>query len=306
MTRSRYDDIHDEYFSADIRKSGTRYERLAAAIQKVLAGDESTVIHDCKLRGESDVAHQIDVTVERASVKKRILVECKDFNVSGDKVGLGIIRDFWGVVDDVRPDAALVLSTEGFTKDAQKFAAARGIGLRILREYTTADDRNRIHEIHINIEFQWADNFRLTVVIPNAEDAARLETDMQSAGMSRLEVNRGEPISLNYQGAQPQLLDFLQEKLKAAIIGSTGDTVVLRLEMPGATITVGSGEPIPMVGMVLSYELATHIDTVKIVAESAARMILDAVDSDEEDVLIFDSDLRSIEIDDDGVVLRKK
>jgi hypothetical protein len=63
MSRSRYDELHDKY---DATKSGTRYERLAAMVFKVL--EESTaVIHDVSLLGESDVSHQIDVQDSRRS-----------------------------------------------------------------------------------------------------------------------------------------------------------------------------------------------------------------------------------------------
>jgi hypothetical protein len=53
--------------------------------------ENKRVIHDLKLRGESHVAHQIDVTVEGEDGRKTLLIECKDFDVSGNKVGLSIV-----------------------------------------------------------------------------------------------------------------------------------------------------------------------------------------------------------------------
>ena len=69
--RSRYDALHDKYHQILTTKAGTRYERLAALVFKVLE-DKNVVVHDLKLAGEdTDVKHQIDVSIESASVTKR-------------------------------------------------------------------------------------------------------------------------------------------------------------------------------------------------------------------------------------------
>jgi hypothetical protein len=91
-------------------------------------------VHDLKLRGESDVAHQIDVTVGDDGRRKRILIECKDY---ADPVGLPEARSFWAVVDDFRPDEAFMVTTERFTGPAAKLAAAKGITAAVLRLMTS-------------------------------------------------------------------------------------------------------------------------------------------------------------------------
>jgi hypothetical protein len=96
MSRSKYDDLHDHYHAILTTKAGTRYERLAAIVFAAMERDD-VVIHDLKVLGSvSGVEHQIDIHIEKNGVAKRILVECKDFDVSGDPVGLGIVRDFPG------------------------------------------------------------------------------------------------------------------------------------------------------------------------------------------------------------------
>jgi hypothetical protein len=60
--RSRYDELHDRYHAILTTKAGTRYERLAALVFKILE-DRNVVIHDLKLIGDSSVAHQIDVSI---------------------------------------------------------------------------------------------------------------------------------------------------------------------------------------------------------------------------------------------------
>lgn len=88
MPRSKFDELHDKYFSILTNKSGTRYERLAALVFKSLH-ESGIVIHDLKLVGDTGVQHQIDVVVETDSVQRRILIEhtYQDSKVSVVKVG---------------------------------------------------------------------------------------------------------------------------------------------------------------------------------------------------------------------------
>jgi Restriction endonuclease len=73
--------------------------------------EESTaVIHDVSLVGESDVSHQIDVHVTVEGQSRRVLIECKDFDTSGDKVGLPIVRDFWAVLDDTKANEGFIIT----------------------------------------------------------------------------------------------------------------------------------------------------------------------------------------------------
>jgi hypothetical protein len=85
-------------------------------------------VHDLRLRGASGVRHQIDAVV--GDEHKRILVETKDY----DKViGLQIIRNFWGAVEDIGPDEGFAVTTVGFTQPAIQYAEAKGIRLALLR-----------------------------------------------------------------------------------------------------------------------------------------------------------------------------
>jgi hypothetical protein len=78
-----------------------------------LLRENNVVIHDLSLRGESDVPHQIDVHIETGGQNRRIIMECKGFDVSGDKVGLEIVRSFWAVVDDIKPDEGFIPAFAG-------------------------------------------------------------------------------------------------------------------------------------------------------------------------------------------------
>lgn len=156
--RSRYDEIHDRYLPDAGRKAGTRYERLMAVVQAGLES-ASAVVHDSRLRGNvSDEPHQIDVLIEDQAGRRRVLIECKDFDIRGSAVGIGIVRDFHGVVADLQPDEAWIVSCNGFTKPARRWAKAFGIKLATLREFRETDWEGRVRTIIVNLVVRgWRD-----------------------------------------------------------------------------------------------------------------------------------------------------
>ncbi|MGH3430766.1 MAG: restriction endonuclease, partial [Mycobacteriales bacterium] len=105
-------------------------------------------VHDLKLRGESTVAHQIDATVGDGEARKRILIECKDYS---EAVGLAAVRSFWAVVDDLKPDAAYIVTTDRFTEPAATFAAAKGITAAVLRPPREEDWQGIVRRIELTI-----------------------------------------------------------------------------------------------------------------------------------------------------------
>jgi hypothetical protein len=123
---SSIDLIYDRLVAEEKLRSGTKYERRAALAFRELTG--RATVHDLRLRGSSGVPHQIDVVV--GDDAKRVLIETKDY----DKVvDLPVVRNFWGVVDDLRPDEAFMLTTVGFSDNARRYASAKGIRLAVLR-----------------------------------------------------------------------------------------------------------------------------------------------------------------------------
>lgn len=118
--------VYDKNIAARCMRSSDKYERLAAVAFHLLT--EETAVHDLRLRGESGVKHQIDAVVGPA--EKRILIECKDYDKN---VRLPLVRDFFGVVEDLTPDEAFIVTTEGYSPQAQTYAEAKGIRLALLR-----------------------------------------------------------------------------------------------------------------------------------------------------------------------------
>lgn len=138
--------IYSRLVAEEKLKSGTPYERLAAITFKLLT--EETTVHDLKLRGESTVAHQIDVTVGDGEDRKRVLIECKDY---AEPVGLQEVRSFWAVVDDLKPDAAYIVTTNRFTEPGETFAKAKGINAAVLRPPRDEDWEGIVRRIELKI-----------------------------------------------------------------------------------------------------------------------------------------------------------
>jgi hypothetical protein len=151
MNKSRYDDIHDRFLDpAATKKAGVKYERLAAIVAKCF-GPAAIVRHDQRYSGTAEVSTQIDVTLDRGDGARRILLECKDFDVSGDPVEVKVVRDFYAVWKDLGAEEAWIVTCNDFTSPARKWAKAHRIKLAVLREFRESDWEGRVREIHVNL-----------------------------------------------------------------------------------------------------------------------------------------------------------
>lgn len=136
--------IYDRLVADEKLSSGTKYERLTAIAFRQIT-DRATV-HDLRLRGESGVAHQIDAVV--GDERKRVLIEAKDYD---KPVSLPIVRNFWAATEDIGPDEAFIVTTEGFSRNAIKYAAAKGISLAVLRPPRDEDWGNLCRRIVLSL-----------------------------------------------------------------------------------------------------------------------------------------------------------
>lgn len=136
--------VYDRLVADEVLKRGTKYERLAAIAFRQIT--ERETVHDLRLIGRSGVAHQIDAVVGRGH--RRILIEAKDYD---KPVGLGTVRDFSAVVEDVEPDEAFIVTTQRFTEPAIKFAEAKRIKLAVLRPPREEDWANIVRRVVLKI-----------------------------------------------------------------------------------------------------------------------------------------------------------
>jgi hypothetical protein len=292
---SAYDRLHDQFWNASTPKSGTRYERLAAYVLKAL-NKPSTIIHDIKLVGESDVKHQIDVSITHGQEQKRVLVECKDFEVSSQKVSLGIIRDFASVVDDIKPDEAIVITCVGFTKDARKFAKHKGIKLAVLREFQASDWDGRIRQVRMDIKIVRTANLHLSLNMSEQRHLDKLQRDMMEQGLIGLTgLEPGQPVYLNLSTGRVQINDFVQQQTNEQ--SHKSGAVALDVPLSESTIEVGTRGGIPIQGIRLEFDVVHDDVQINVASEKIARLLFEGFDG--KDIIIFEDDIKRLSIDEE-------
>ncbi len=294
MPRSRYDELHDQFYPLLTTKAGTRYERLAALVFKIL-DDSNTVIHDLKLAGDSEVKHQIDVTVERDGKRRRLLVECKDFDVAGDKVGLGIVRDFFAVVEDTKPDEAVILTCNDFTKDAAKYAKAKGIKLAVMRLFRQQDWEGRIREIVLTLRLRMPSQPKAQLKLPAASQA-KLLADFAAAGLGGGGVAPEAPVYVVENGIRTQFSEFVTAKANAHEAEKPGP-VTIDYSPVGLAVEVDQRGPIPIDGLLIEFTVETMERVVNVVAEGVASLLVSGLGPS--DMVVFDTELKKFKIIDD-------
>ncbi|WP_208426034.1 MULTISPECIES: restriction endonuclease [Salinibacter] len=294
MPQSRYENIHDRFSHSDTTKKGTKYERLAALVLKAL--DESrAVVHDVRLIGESAVSHQIDVDLEVDGATKRVIVECKDFDVSGSKVGLDIVRSFWAVVDDALADEAMILTCNGFTQDARKFAKHKGIKLVVLRQYEEKDDDQYIGSIRVNVTYITRGQPEVKLDLSSDEAKRKFFNDLEAAELSS-SLLKGDPVYIHSDGSKTQLHEFIDEKIGEYDDKDAG-MVRHHIDVTNCLIEVEDRGGIPMAALTAVYEVHHIIEDIDVASGLIAELVVQG--TEDRDIFLFDRDLEKFNIDPD-------
>lgn len=143
---SAADDLHRRIFGFVPQRLGTSYERLAAVVLAGFGWEE--VKHETRLRPEGRrAAQRLDVTATHPDGQvQRLLVECKDWN---REVGKGTMDALVGVRNQAGFDAAMAVTTIGFTSGAVDVAVDENIAIVLLRE--VRDDERFVMGFSIEI-----------------------------------------------------------------------------------------------------------------------------------------------------------
>ena len=295
---SSYDELHDRYEAFLSTKSGTRYERLAALVFKALH-EQHAVVHDLKLSGEGDgVKHQIDVTIEQGDATRRILLECKDFDISGTKVGLGIARDFWAVIDDTGANEGWIVTCNGFTADAAAYAKSKGIKLIELRAFKPEDMEGRVSQIHVNMHAVIPTKPSVSVLM---QPDAQREYARQFALISNEPgVHLHDPVFVVEPEGREHINTVISRAMASAIDLNDPGCVdgakrTFRHGASGRTIQIADGDPIPFDGIEGSFEIAVETHSFDVTPKRIAELLLKGFGS--EDLIIFDDQLQRFTID---------
>jgi hypothetical protein len=291
--RSRYDELHDRYHAILTTKAGTRYERLAALVFKILE-DRNVVIHDLKLIGDSSVAHQIDVSIAIDGKQRRVIIECKDFDLSGQKVGLDILRGFRSVIEDTKAEEGIVLTCNGYTKDAQKCAKAKNIKLAVLREIQDDDLEGLIRTIIVTLHIQSNKNPATTVSM------SQTSHDVFAAETARLGIHGGihsyQPVFFVRGSDRIRFTDFLSEEVnkRPATKNESGRWEV-KTPSDGWSLQVESGPLISFDYIITTYDVDTQSIPINVTSDRIAELVVTGLGED--DIIIFGDQIERRKID---------
>ena len=131
------------------------YEEVTKKIYEALGKEKGVSIecwgHDCKVKGNSDVDHQVDVLTSYSDGIHiyKTAIECKYWN---ETINKDIIMKVQAIVHDAKLNKGVIVSKLGFTPDAIKYAHQYNIGLVELREISDSDWEGRINKIILNFE----------------------------------------------------------------------------------------------------------------------------------------------------------
>ncbi len=153
------------------------YEKFTQEVyQKLIKADGIHTIdvqHNVKLLGKSGQEHQIDVywEYEIAGVEHKVAIECKNYNRT---VPIGKVRDFYGVLSDLKNVVGIMVTKVGYQEGAKKFAESYGINLKELR--TPNEGECVIGEIGIHSNM----NIRRRLFLVDEDWAKANKIDLQS------------------------------------------------------------------------------------------------------------------------------
>lgn len=181
----------------------------------------------CKVRGKSDVEHQIDVLTSHSDGIHEYLtdIECKYW---AETVNKDIVMKVDGIVRDCLFSKGIIVSKMGFTEDATKYAASVNIGLVVLREPLDADWEGRVKTIVLNLHACYPEILRFDQIATQAYeniDGQRIHTEEFYYEMP--------------DGSKKRIREVLDDFQKLLTFDSVGKEIEQEVNFPAGTILYG-------------------------------------------------------------------
>jgi Restriction endonuclease len=290
---SAADDLHESIFGFRPAKAGTAYERLAAV---VLAGlGWQGVRHETSLRPEGRRAQQrLDVTATHPDGSvQRLLVECKDWS---KEVGKGTLDALVGVRDQAGFDAAMAVTTKGFTSGALDVAVDENVAMMLLRELRD-DDGPFVMEVSTEIRLLVPTRSSVQLLVPEnfgLPEGVPTEAMTDQFQFLHLDGSPAETLARILEANSTPLADGEGAFERSADFGA------------GRLVRARDGTPFRVSGLrwTEAVEAMTHSFTHK--AEGEPCLVLEQLDEDGEPHatrLVVDQHLYAWRIGEDGVVV---
>lgn len=274
-------------------KRGSEYELLTQQVYQILldsgwSGKNICVQHDIKLVGSSGQEHQIDVywEYELAGIKNKVVIECKEY---GKPLPIGKVRDFYGVLVDLKDVKGIIVASKGFQKGAKEYAQSYGINLK---ELVVSSEAPVIAEFELN--FQVAIRRHLFKIDEDWAKENGWNIDLMRKRQSFLSMNSQEWLQANHfplniqnhdildtDGKKISSLDDLDSSIDTDIVG--GREYIFPFEE--AYVTTLSG-PVKITEIKILDIEKTHTHVDRLVAEGCVKAILkDAIDGKIQNIL---------------------
>jgi hypothetical protein len=290
---SAADDLHGRIFGFTPAKSGTAYERLAAVVLAGLGWE--SVKHETKLRPEGRRAQQrLDVTATHPDGSIRhLLVECKDWN---KEVGKGTMDALVGVRDQAGFDAAMAVTTIGFTSGAVDVAVDEDVAMVILREHRPEDQGRFVRRVEAELKFFFPsfDSFDLVLA----------ESDLPVG--KKLIFSLGEDDRLTHlDGTPAETLREVLESNAGALPREPGDFERSADFADGRLIAAQDGTAVPISALKWIERIDETTETVVAEGKGEPCLVLEQLDQNgepEQARLVVDQALYAWDIGGDGTV----
>jgi Restriction endonuclease len=299
-----FDDLYEQIFGSRCTKEGEAFERISAVVACILAPN-ADVSHDQKLRGQfSKSLYQVDVLRQESGEK--IFGEAKDYTDrggSGGKVGRPDLQKLAGALPDVGADRGVFYSATDYTREARKYASAAenivGVPIDLMHVCPSveSDADGRIKKIILGVSILLPDYDRARWnPIFTPEGQATL-----TAGGTAVDVHMTLDRFFDADGNEKLTVHDLTE-------GGFGDCLG-QAETKGCFCLPGHyikyGERLAEVhGLEYSMPFLTEKQTVEIVTTGAPKILVRAEDGTV-NKLIMDEQLRRMQFDANGNVVRK-
>lgn len=292
---SAADDLHQRLFGLMPEKPGTAYERLAALVLAGLGWRD--VMHDTRLRPPGRRAeHQLDITATSTDGSVRhLLVECKDWNKKVDKKTLDALT---GVRNQGGFDAAMAVTTVGFTSGAVDVAVDENVAMVVLRELRD-DDGPFVMEISAEIRLLVPMHSSLQLLVPensDLPDGAPTEAMTDQFQFMHLDGSPAETLLQVLQASSTPLADGVGTFERSADFGA------------GRLVRANDGTPFRVSGLRWTETVEAMTQTITHKAEGEPCLVLEQLDKDGEPQgtrLVVDRHLYSWDIEEDGAVKKR-
>lgn len=274
-------------------KQGTKYELLTQQVYQILLdcdwpGKSISVQHDIKLTGSSGQEHQIDVywEYELAGVKSKVAIECKDYS---KPLAIGKVRDFYGVLADLKDVKGIMIASNGFQKGAKDYAKSWGINLM---ELSVSNEVPVIAEI--DNHFHVALRRRLFLIDENWAKEKGYNIDSyrrflaswpmdgyEWLNSSHLPLQTKDSIIYDVQGHKEASIDELESGIGKEIIGGTQHT----FPFENAYVMLDSGL-VKIKEILITDKEEDYYNTLRVTADNFVKAILkDALDGKIQNIL---------------------